>query len=180
MKYPWEFSQHSLGKRLLATYGGALALLLAGVIISIGNYYTLVDSFISKAEVDRLGIYPSAAALEDGFMPGDRITAINGKDYQKFDDLFRPPLVLAPEVKYTVLRDGQEIQITVTDLISKLQIARQRRNLSVAMCARRSAPGRARVTGRSDRRKARRSNQHDKRTACTEIFRKTGRIPGGG
>lgn len=113
MKYPWEFSEHGLMKRLVTTFGGAIALVIAGVLISIGQFYFTTDSFISKEEINKVGIYPSELARESGFLPGDEIIAVNGKDYQKLDDLISPKVMVTPDVHYTVVRQGEKIELTV-------------------------------------------------------------------
>ena len=120
MKYPWEFKQHSLGRRFIATFGGAIALLITGIIIFIAQTYFTADSIITKEEINRHGIYPSEWAIQSGFLPGDKIVAVNGKDYQEFGDLINPKILSAPEVSYTVIRDGKELQIRVKDMANYL------------------------------------------------------------
>jgi regulator of sigma E protease len=114
MRYPWEMDGHSIFKRIVPTFGGAVAMLLAGVLIAIAATYSREEVFISKQEANRHGIYPSAWAKEMGFRRGDQVIAINGKDYTDFNELIGPNVVLAPETSYTVLRDGRETKILIT------------------------------------------------------------------
>jgi regulator of sigma E protease len=125
MKYPWEFSQHSLLRRFFATLGGAIGLLVAGVVIFIALVYFTTDYIITKEEINKHGIYPSEWALESGFLPGDRIVAVNGKDYQEFNDLINPEVLLAPETSYTVVRDEKELQVTIKGMLDDLNRTRQ-------------------------------------------------------
>ena len=113
MKYPWEFYDQSLARRLGATFGGALTLLITGVLVFIGWAYVEPRSFIRKAEVNRYGIYPSDWATELGFRRGDKIISINGNDYDEYSDLIDPSIFQDPKSYYTVLRNGETLQINV-------------------------------------------------------------------
>lgn len=55
----WEFSSHPLWKRFTVAAGGLFSLLLSGMLIFICLAYMEKDSFISKEEVNKYGIYPS-------------------------------------------------------------------------------------------------------------------------
>ncbi|SHH97043.1 regulator of sigma E protease [Chryseolinea serpens] len=113
MKYPWEFYDQSLARRLGATLGGALTLLITGVLVFIGWAYVEPKSVITKEEVNRYGIYPSDWATELGFRRGDKIISINGNDYDEYSDLIDPSLFQDPKSYYTVLRNGETLQINV-------------------------------------------------------------------
>ncbi|HEY3405136.1 MAG TPA: PDZ domain-containing protein [Ohtaekwangia sp.] len=111
MQYPWEFFDRSRIVRLIVTYGGTLALLITGLLIFIGVYYAEKDIFISKVEMNRHGIYPSAKAREWGFQSGDQILYINGKDFERYENLFTPAILIDTSTYFTVLRNGQELII---------------------------------------------------------------------
>jgi regulator of sigma E protease len=113
MKYPWQFHDHAIAKRLVATLGGAACLFIAGILVFIGNAYFTEESMITKEEINKHGIYPSDWAKELGFQRGDKIIAVNGKDYQDFSDLVNPSLLLSSESYYTILRDSGEIKIGI-------------------------------------------------------------------
>lgn len=107
--YSWEFFDKPLLARLVVTYSGVLSLLLVGIFSFIFTTYTRSDTFISKEEVDKYGIYPSPLAEHHGFQKGDRILTINGKVYQRFDDLLEPENY--HESTFTILRNGEEISL---------------------------------------------------------------------
>lgn len=112
MRYPWLFFQHNIARRLIATLGGAFALMVAGWVICIANYYFTEESIITKEEINKYGIYPSDWAIESGFQRGDRILAVNGKNYEGYGDLMDPSLFVS-ENYYTVRRDGKELQLSI-------------------------------------------------------------------
>lgn len=113
--YPWQASDTSLGKRLLLTYSGVLALVVFGIILSIVSVYSSREQYIPKEQVIKYGIYPSEEARSVGFLAGDKIIALNGKEYSDFYELVRPEVILSSQTNYTVLRDGREMTISFTE-----------------------------------------------------------------
>ena len=120
MKYPWEFFGRGIFRRFVATLGGAIGLIVSAILIFTAQTYFMPDYIISKEEVNKHGIEPSEWAMQSGFVPGDKIVAVNGKDYEAFQDLMSPELITAPEVLYTVLRDGKEVEIKLKCLAESL------------------------------------------------------------
>jgi regulator of sigma E protease len=120
MKYPWGFHEIPIIKRFVATLGGAITLLFFGISVFVAITYFQEDSIITKEEVNRLGIYPSSFAEELGFRRGDKVIAINGKDYEQYADFFKPDLMLSAEAYYTVLREGEEIRIDLRCTMEEL------------------------------------------------------------
>lgn len=85
MKYPWEFFGQSIFRRFVATPGGAIGLMVSAILIFTAQTYFLPDYIISKEEVNKHGIEPSQWARQSGFVSGDKILAVNGKDYEAFE-----------------------------------------------------------------------------------------------
>lgn len=120
MMYPWEFDQHPIRKRLLVTVSGMLGLFITAIIVSIGNAYFTSDMIITKAEINRHGIYPAGWARELGFEPGDKIISINGKDFHDYRDLLNVDIIQAPQTTYTISRGGKEQDIVVKDMAQNI------------------------------------------------------------
>lgn len=113
--YGWQFFNKPLLTRLLVTYGGVLSLLLVAILSYVAITYTRNDRFISKTEVDKHGIYPSALAEQHGFKKGDRILTINGKEYQRFDELLdHNNYTSGSTIK--ILRNSQEINLEIDEI----------------------------------------------------------------
>jgi regulator of sigma E protease len=125
MKYPWEFQQYSIVRRLIATLGGAVGLLVAGIIAFIGHAYFIPESIITKEEVNKHGIYPSKPALESGFLAGDKVIAINGKDFEEYVELIDANVLRAGDLSYTIDRDGQKLEIRVKKVSENFIKSRQ-------------------------------------------------------
>jgi regulator of sigma E protease len=113
--YPWQLVHTPLFQRLLLTYSGVVALFFFGGILAIISVYTSSDQYIPKAEVIKHGIYPSVQARTVGFLPGDKVVAVNGRDYNDFAELVRPETIYSAQTNYTILRDGQELILSLTD-----------------------------------------------------------------
>jgi len=116
LKYPWEFRDRSLLRRLGATLCGPVMLVATSIIICIVAEYIQERTIIPRSEVNHLGIYPSATAEIAGFKRGDRIVKLNGKDYEDFYELVEPSILGSRDTYYTVLRDGREINISLSTL----------------------------------------------------------------
>src|SRR5688572_7961612 len=116
--HPWEFSERPLFKRFLVTYAGVFSLLVLSILIFISVAYFRDDVYISKAEVNKYGVYPSPLAEKFGFQPGDRVLKINGKDFERYDELIDPTVYETRDNSYTVKRRGEELIIKITSLNS--------------------------------------------------------------
>jgi len=117
--YPWQVGNSSLFQRLLLTYSGVLTLFAFGVMLSIISVYTSSHQYIPKDEVIKHGIYPSAQARMVGFLPGDKVMAVNGTDYDDFVELVRSEVILSPKTYYTILRKGEEFNLSLNESIAK-------------------------------------------------------------
>lgn len=105
----WEFSGHSLWKRFTMAMGGVFSLMLSGILIFIWLAYIEKESFVSREEVNKYGIYPSAIATEAGFKRGDRVLQVNGHDYEGYSQLLQPQ----EGTRYTIDRDGNELDLVI-------------------------------------------------------------------
>lgn len=112
-RYPFEFFDQSILKRFIVTMSGACALFLTGLLTIIGVNYFEKESIISKDEVNRHGIYASEWTKKIGFQTGDKIIAVNGRDYEQFYDLIDPKVLGNPDSYYTIRRGSNEVTINI-------------------------------------------------------------------
>lgn len=109
---PWEFRSKPAWQRLIVMLGGIIVNVIVGIIIFICLTYFLGDTYLPKSVVnDNGGIIVGEIGQKIGLKDGDRIIKINGADYENFDDIRKPNVLLARDAYYTVLRDGQEVDI---------------------------------------------------------------------
>jgi regulator of sigma E protease len=111
--YPWQLAHASVTQRLLLTYSGVASLFVFGVLMSILSVYTSSEQYIPKEEVIKHGIYPSPQARTVGFLPGDKVIAVNGKDYNDFAELLARETSDTPQTSYTILRDGRQLILSL-------------------------------------------------------------------
>ena len=118
---PWEFRAKPAWQRLIVMMGGIIINVILGIIIFIGLNYYFGEQYVTKDEVNKHGIYAYELAQDLGLQTGDKVTKVNGQDYQNFEDLYSPEVTLGSESYYTVDRDGELIDIPLpADFIEKL------------------------------------------------------------
>ena len=117
----WEFRSKPAWQRLIVMLGGVIVNVVVGVIIFIGLVYFLGDAYIPNKYVNTHGgIDARELAEQIGLKTGDQFIAINGTPFEDFFDVSKPDALLSEDSYYTVLRDGQEMKISIPgDFIEK-------------------------------------------------------------
>ena len=111
---PWEFRSKPAWQRLIVMLGGIIVNVLVGILIFIGITYALGDTYIPKNFVNTHGgIYALDLGEQLGLKTGYKIVKINGNDYEDFQEVIKPDVLLSQNSYYTVDRDGQEINIPI-------------------------------------------------------------------
>jgi len=118
---PWEFRSKPAWQRLIVMLGGIIVNVIVGVIIFTGLVYFLGDTYMPNKYVNTHGgINARELGIGVGFKNGDQIVKINGKEFEDFMDVSKPDVLLSEKSYYTVIRDGQEIEIPIPeDFIEK-------------------------------------------------------------
>jgi regulator of sigma E protease len=112
---PWEFRSKPAWQRLIVMLGGVTVNIILGILIfwvltlKYGETYTPIDNL-------KYGIAPGAIGQKIGLKPGDKITAVNGKQIEYFDELVSSKVLLGNGV-LTVIRDNKELSIIVPGTI---------------------------------------------------------------
>jgi regulator of sigma E protease len=110
---PYEFRAKPAWQRLIVMLGGIIVNVAVGILIFIVLTHQLGESYIAKDEVNKYGIVAYDIGQELGFETGDKIVAINGRDFTKFSDVRNPDLLLESDSYFTVERNGRLIDIPV-------------------------------------------------------------------
>ena len=114
---PWEFRSKPAWQRLIVMLGGIIVNVITGVLIFIGIVYFIGDRFILNDFVNKTGgVQAMDLAKQIGIQTGDQFIKINGQDFEYFDDLAKPDVLLSHNSSYTVLRNGEEINIPILNL----------------------------------------------------------------
>jgi regulator of sigma E protease len=105
----WEFGERSILRRFLVTIAPSSLLMFIGIVYSIGVIYATKESYISKDYLNSIGIYPSPLGRELGFKRGDKIIAVNGHDFESFEQIIEESG--SPGAYLTVQRDNKNLDI---------------------------------------------------------------------
>lgn len=110
----WEFRSKKPWQRLIVMLGGIIVNVIVGILIFIGITWFIGDQFIPMKYINEHGgVEALELAQELGIKTGDKIIEVNGAELVNFDDLTKPGVLLAENSRYTVLRDGQRVDISI-------------------------------------------------------------------
>jgi regulator of sigma E protease len=115
MKQPaqsWEFRSKPAWQRLIVMIGGVTMNVILGVAIYTMTLIKYDKEYLANSQVTD-GIYAFELGQKIGLQNHDKIIAIDGKPFERFDDLISSRLILGSTI--TVLRDGKELTLQVPD-----------------------------------------------------------------
>jgi len=111
---PWEFRSKKPWQRLIVMLGGIIVNVLVGILIFIGITFFIGDQYIPMKYVnDHGGVHALEIAEQLGIKTGDQIVKANGGDVLSFSDLSKPSILLAENSSYTILRNGQFVEVPI-------------------------------------------------------------------
>jgi regulator of sigma E protease len=108
---PWEFRSKPAWQRLIVMLGGIIVNVVLGIFIFWVLTIRFGETYIPNSSA-KYGIVPGIIGKKMGLQTGDKITAVNGKPVEHFEDLMSPSVLLDHTV-LTVLRGDQTLNITV-------------------------------------------------------------------
>lgn len=118
---PYEFRAKPAWQRLIVMLGGIIINVITGVAIFWALTYQTGYTFVSKNEVNKLGIVAYPLAEEMGLKTGDKIIDISGKDFNDFNDIRSSEVMLGENNYYTVLRGTEKIEVPIpNDLVNSI------------------------------------------------------------
>lgn len=111
----WEFRSKPAWQRLVVMLGGIIFNVITGLVIFTMITFNNGETYLSKDEINKNGILALDLGLEAGFETGDKILLINDKDWERDSELFDPNLFFDDNTTFTVLRNGEKLQIKIPD-----------------------------------------------------------------
>ncbi len=106
---PWEFRAKPAWQRFIVMIGGVVMNVIAGILIFTMFLARYEKEYLPTSEVNKEGVFAHESATKIGIQTGDKITAINGKPFERFKDLTSTKVYFGSEL--TIDRNGQEIKI---------------------------------------------------------------------
>lgn len=113
--YPWQFSDRPRLARMLATYGGVIGVLVFSVVILTAISIIVEEQYVSRDEINKYGVYPSSLAESYGFQRGDKVLTINGRAFERYQELLDVAVYQRAGNTFLVERAGAERIIHVPE-----------------------------------------------------------------
>ncbi|WP_046755900.1 RIP metalloprotease RseP [Kordia jejudonensis] len=125
---PWEFRSKPAWQRLIIMLGGVIVNFLLAWVIYIVLFTYYGENYIPVNKIEN-GLYFDSVSEQIGLKTGDNIIAIDGKPVEKLDKYLNMDLLLGDDV--TVMRDGKEVTIPLSDEGKKAALERRGQQIIV-------------------------------------------------
>ncbi|MFK7749512.1 MAG: RIP metalloprotease RseP, partial [Kordia sp.] len=125
---PWEFRSKPAWQRLIIMLGGVIVNFLLAWVIYISMFMYYGEPYVSVDKIEH-GLYFDSVSEKIGLKTGDDILAIDGVKVEKLDKYLNIDLLLGDEV--TVLRDGKEVTVPLSDEGKKAALESRGRQIVV-------------------------------------------------
>jgi regulator of sigma E protease len=111
---PWEFRAKPAWQRLIVMVAGVTMNVILGIVIFSYSLLQYQKEYLPVSEVNKgEGIYAFKLGRELGLQNGDKIIAINGEKFDRFDDLLSTRVLFGAQL--TIERNGQSMEVTIPD-----------------------------------------------------------------
>jgi len=113
MKQPaqeWEFRSKPAWQRLIVMIAGVVMNVILGITIYALVLYNYDKEFLANNSVED-GIYAFDLGKQVGLETGDKVVAINGKSFERFDDLLSSRVIFGSTL--TVERNGRTVDVII-------------------------------------------------------------------
>lgn len=109
---PWEFRSKPAWQRLIIMLGGVFVNFVLAFIIYIGMTYAYGDLYVSNIDMKN-GVWVHSPILQEaGLKSGDKIVSVDGKEYDRFNDVGYAVMMGEHLV---VERDGQKVKVDLPE-----------------------------------------------------------------
>ncbi|MGZ3874840.1 MAG: M50 family metallopeptidase, partial [Mucilaginibacter sp.] len=108
---PWEFRSKPAWQRLIVMLGGITVNIFLGILIFWVLTIKYGETYTPNADI-KYGIVPGKIGTRIGLKPGDKITAINGREVVRFEELTGTEVILG-NTDLTVQRGDQTLHVKV-------------------------------------------------------------------
>ncbi|MDQ2180219.1 PDZ domain-containing protein [Marinifilum sp. D714] len=115
----WRKREYPFTKRLGGILGGFVMLYLIATILYAISYYTTNRVYLSIDNVNENGIYVDSTGYELGFRTGDEILKIEGKSYERFNDIKK--IMLLNKAGHFTINRNDSVQELVIDSNKAIQ-----------------------------------------------------------
>ena len=92
---PWEFRSKPAWQRLIVMLGGIMVNVVTGVIAFVILTYNVGETYYSSDYAKNYGFVAGELAREVGFRTGDKVTKVNGEDFERVTAVWDATTLLA-------------------------------------------------------------------------------------
>ncbi|MFD2532218.1 RIP metalloprotease RseP [Gracilimonas halophila] len=110
----WEYRSKPVWQRIITITAGVIFNMILAFLIFFGMTYTNGKSVLPIQETAGMYVPESSILNEIGFQTGDKIIGVNGQEVTYFNELVSASELTVDDLNYTVIRDGQRINVSVT------------------------------------------------------------------
>ncbi len=111
---PWEFRSKPVWQRIVVITAGVVFNIILAFLIFIGIRWHYGDTYVAADEVP-VYVAPGSPAADIGIETGDRIVAVNGRPWERFDDRRAFEAFTADSTVFTVDRAGRTLALRAPD-----------------------------------------------------------------
>lgn len=108
---PWEFRSKPNWQKFIVMVAGVVMNVLLGIFLYAMYLNVYVKDYLPVSELNKDGIYAYQTARDFGFQTGDKLIAINGKKFERFEDYVSLKVFFGADV--TVERNGKMVDVKV-------------------------------------------------------------------
>jgi regulator of sigma E protease len=121
---PWEFRAKPVWQRIVVISAGVVFNAILALLIFGGLRWAEGETYIPAQNVDQVYVQDGSVAYEVGLRTGDKIIAVNGTPFDRFDQMNPSAMVTADSLTVTVKRDGRRTTLVgPSDIITRLSRA---------------------------------------------------------
>jgi len=122
---PWEFRAKPVWQRIIVISAGVIFNVILAVLIFTGIQWSEGETYIPAQNVKEVYVQENSVAYEVGLRTGDQILKVNGKPFERVEQIGPSSLVTADSLTLTVQRDGGTKRLLgPPDIITRLSRAR--------------------------------------------------------
>jgi regulator of sigma E protease len=122
---PWEFRAKPVWQRIVVISAGVVFNVILAVFIFAGIQWAEGETYIPAQNVEQVYVEEGSVAYEVGLRTGDRILEVNGRPFERFEQISPSSVVSADSLTVTVRRDGETKRLLgPPDIITRLSRAR--------------------------------------------------------
>lgn len=118
---PWEFRAKPVWQRIVVISAGVVFNVILALFIFAGIQWVEGDTYIPAQNIDQVYVRDGSVAHDVGLRTGDRILQVNGRSFERLDQISPSSIVAADSLTFTVRRDGEVRRLVgPSDIITRL------------------------------------------------------------